>query len=347
MTIDLSSDDPAEPEPDVIESHTSVGRVAFLDGLRGTMCVVVIVFHAIQQFPETLELREYLLSGTRAVDVFWGVSGYALALIDNRDRAVLTVIGRLPRLMLPVVFLGFVTAIISFAIDLDPMVFVSTQKAIAEKFLLNDFQFEPFGHGQNHNWEHLWTMYIELYGSLALLFGHELFKETKQPVRLVCALALLALYVEPNLNFILIGYVLCKWEPVKQWFTKHYNTNAGLLMSGLSLIMFFCTLLANDRQLVRYIGAASIFVCILSTQKMEKVFDNVFTSFFGRYSFELYISHYPILQRCYDIPWVNRYPMAMVATLLALSIAWSLLVQRHVNTASLVFSKKIARALSN
>ena len=45
---------------------------------------------------------------------------------------------------------------------------------------------------------------------------------------------------------------------------------------------------SNHRLLVRYISAASIFVCILSTQKMEKVFDNVFTSFIGRYSFELY-----------------------------------------------------------
>ena len=353
MAIDLPGDDPDEAEPRIMEPHTPGGRVGFLDGLRGTMCVVVIIYHSVQQFPDKLDSTsmQYTLNGKRAVEIFWCVSGYALALVNTRDRAVLAAIGRLPRLMLPVVFLGFVTSVVNFA-----MIFVSTQKDIADNFLLNKHRaFQCFEcTGQDFNWMHIWTMRVELYGSLALFFGHELLKNTEQPVRLVCAGAVLALYVEPKLNFILIGYVMCTWAPPNQWFSKHYDTDVGTLVSGGSLIVFFGTLVANSIdhsrfgpgwQLVRYIGAASIFVCVLSTRKMERVFDNAVIGFIGRYSFELYISHYPIMQRCYDIPWVKHHPVTMVPTLLALTFAWSLLVQRHVNAASLVLSKKNARSL--
>ena len=334
--------DEAEDGELIVEGQQA--RVGFLDGLRGIMCVVVVVFHSLSHvdFPKST-LGHYAVNGGRPVQVFWAVSGYALALVDTRERAAQAAAARLPRLMLPVLFLGLVTSCQAFFMTFDPLEFWKTERNIVDVFLLNS--------AGGYNFEHIWTMSVELYGSLALFLFHELFKNAEHPGRAVFVLAALAEYISPSYNYFLIGYVL---RHRASWFRPYYDSAGGALISAAAAVLYFVTLAAEPRdgapraghgwQMVRYIGVSCAFVCVLSTRYAVSLFDNVVTRFLGRYSFEMYVSHYPIVKKLQNVASLNgqdRAPLLVFVALLC-TFAWTLLVQRHVNSASLKLAKKMA-----
>ena len=340
MTTVLIGDAVSNSNP-IVKQHE---RVGFLDGLRGAMCVVVIIFHSLSRVfvPSshlTSTLGQYVFNGTRAVDVFWAVSGYALALIDTQERAVITAVARLPRLMLPVMFLGCVMSTVSIATELKPMTYLHTQKMILDIFLLE-------GDG-GYNFVHIWTMSVEFYGSIALFACHHLFSHTPRPERVAVVIAALTFYARPNYNFFLIGYVM---RHRTHWFEE---STKGSVISAAAAIVFFVTLYASPIDgracapyacaLVRYIGVVSTFVCILASPRVERVFDNPVGRFVGRYSFELYIAHYPIVKKLQNWSWLTQFhPSFLVVVALAASFAWALLIQRHVNNGALRLSKWLA-----
>jgi peptidoglycan/LPS O-acetylase OafA/YrhL len=349
--------DVAEPP---VSEMTPYQRIDFLDGLRGAMCVVVIIFNALEPLFATSPrlastLGQYVLNGHRAVDVFWAVSGYALALIDTRERAALATIGRLPRLMLPVMFIGCVVSTVSFVTELEPLGFLRTQYRLMNCFLRGHNGGSNFDNVCGSSFTHIWTMSTAFYGSILLFVCHHLLSHTPRPERVAFAIAVITLYVRPNLNFFLIGYVTR--------YRKHCfeGSDHAPLISAAAAVVFVVTQYASPlsgsgsvagsvsgkavgRSLARYLGVISAFVCVLATPRVERIFTNAVARFVGRYSFELYISHYPILKMLQKWPWLVQFnPAFLVAVLLVATFAWSLLIQRHVNAATLRLSKWIAK----
>jgi peptidoglycan/LPS O-acetylase OafA/YrhL len=65
--------------------------------------------------------------------------------------------------------------------------------------------------------------------------------------------------------------------------------------------------------------------------------------FIGRYAFELYIVHYPIIKKLKNWSWLTGFhPTLLMVMAIAASLAWALLIQRHVNNAALRLSKWLA-----
>lgn len=315
-------------------------RVGFIDGLRGAMCMIVIVSHSLSLDKHlTNTLGQYVLNKDRAIDVFWAVSGYALALVDTRERAALTAIGRLPRLMLPVMFLGCVMSTVSIATELKPMTYLRTQKRIIDIFLL--------GGDGGYNFVHILPLSIGFYGSVALFACHHLFSHTTRPERVGAVIAAITFCTRPEYNFILVGYAI---RHHKHWFEGTAN---GPVISAAAAVVFFVTLYASPLDgracaphacvLARYAGAASMFVCILAWPRVESLFDNPVGRFVGRYAFELYIVHYPIVKKLQNWTWLTQFHSTLLLIVaLAASFAWVLLIQRHVNNAAQRLSKWFA-----
>jgi len=336
MTTVLIGDAVSNSNP-IVKPHE---RVGFLDGLRGMMCMVVIISHSLSLDEHlTNTLGQYVLNKKRAIDVLWAASGYALAMIVTQERAALTAVGRLPRLMLPVMFLGCVMSTVSIATELEPLTYLRTQKLILDIFLM--------GGDGGYNFVHILPLSVGFYGSIALFALHRLFSNTAHPERIVTVIAAVTLYARPEYNFMLVGYAM---RHHSHWFE---NNSHGPVTSAAAAVVFFVTLYASpldDRAcdphacaLARYLGTASTFVCILSWKRVERVLNNHVGRFLGRYSFELYIAHYPIIKKLQNWTWLTQYHSTLLLVVaMAASFAWALLIQRHVNNGALRLSKWLA-----
>jgi peptidoglycan/LPS O-acetylase OafA/YrhL len=318
-------------------------RIGFLDGLRGAMCIIVIISRSLSLNEHlTNTLGQYVLNKNRAIDVFWTASGYTLALVATKEHAALTAIGRLPRLMLPVMFMGCVMSTVSIATELEPMTYLRTQKKILDIFLSE-------GDG-GYNFVHILPLSVGFYGSVALLACHHLFSHTIHPERIGAMIAVVTLYARPDYNFFLVGYAM---RHHKHWLE---NNPHGPVISVAAAVVCFVTLYASPLDgracdphgcaLARYVGAASTFVCILAWKRVERVFDNPMGRFIGRYAFELYIVHYPIIKKLQNWSWLTGFhPTLLMVMAIAASLAWALLIQRHVNNAALRLSKWLAHRI--
>jgi peptidoglycan/LPS O-acetylase OafA/YrhL len=205
-------------------------RVGFLDGLRGAMCLVVIISHSLSLDEHlTNTLGQYVLNKhrARAMDVFWAVSGYALALVDTREHAALAAVGRPPRLMLPVMFIGRVMSTVSIATELKPMTYLRTQKRIMDIFLL--------GGDGGYNFVHILPLSVGFYGSVALFACHHLFSHTARPERVGAVIAAVTFYARHDYNFLFVGYAV---RHHKHWFE---GTAHGPVISAAAAVVFWRT----------------------------------------------------------------------------------------------------------
>ena len=358
----MTSETPSNDDVSLQCARPSAKRVQFLDGIRGWMCLTVAVIHSLNIDTPLLEtIVQYGLNGPRAVKIFWMVSGYTIALsANNEEKQVTHALGRLPRLFLPASFTALLHSIIVGIVRMATgtsageatLHVLGVQRDLFLYYMRGSARGEttPFGFGQ------MWTMHAELYGSWAAYACHGLFKNAPRPERIVAVLFVLTMFVNPHLNYILIGYAL-RFNQGKVSALK--GTREGNVLCAAATVVFFGSLygefidersrnLPLEWELLSYVGATSFFLCIFTSTTIETLFSNVVTRYLGSISFELYVCHVLFVRRFReDVRWFKtQHELVTVIFILVASFAWAILVQRYIHKlADLVTSRIVKHCL--
>lgn len=151
----------------------------------------------------------------------------------------------------------------------------------------------------------LWTMRIELWGSLLLFGVYFLFGRWKVVAFTVFVAICLALPKTLTLNLIpfAIGASL---NSAVDWLKRHPRMSVGFFVVGLCLGMFdytptFRAMAAivpagyDQRSFWYVFGAAFLVAGLLGSASLARFFGSKVCAYFGRISFALYLLHWPIV----------------------------------------------------
>lgn len=206
-------------------------RLSELDGLRGWAALSVVVFHV---FWESLGVRfpifrnpftAGLMNGTLAVCIFFVVSGAALSapFFQSRDRKVvlLGAIKRYPRLTLPILVATLATVSAGYfgllhgseaasLLDRADWLGLNNPAQLSFSSLVRFAFFDVYvGPSAKHNiLPFLWTMPIEMLGSVVLFLYLALHDMLERPLLLLVFLYILILVLSPFLACFLAGAFL-------------------------------------------------------------------------------------------------------------------------------------------
>lgn len=333
--------DIAERTPfDLVQrSAASPTRILALDGLRGTAALIVVVYHYlamlyprwVPDYADTLVTLAHtplalLWNGPFAVSIFFVLSGFVMAgAAQRRPRALkLNVVIRFLRLALPVsasVFLayGLLSLFPTAASDLAALPQMTSpwlgyvvqmplpgiEWAIYDGFLGN---FLSGGSAYNNV---LWTMQIELVGSIALFLVYWIgWHQSALRFVALAAFAVVALYFRQDAYLCFVTGALL-FEAVKAGFVARIApwVWVPVLVTGVLLgapgsgfadrwgLDFLPGRLqpGNNWGLVPVVAASLILLSLLLSPLLKRVFEVSLCQYLGRISFALYLVHVPIL----------------------------------------------------
>lgn len=321
-----------------------------LEGLRGIACLSVVACHFFYVlFPFLARVRDpnqsayivawdwerwfswppfnILYNGDFAVIVFFTLSGYVLTrkFFETGDRNYLVrgAIKRYPRLMIPAgvsVLFALVlmrTGAMHTQVIPDPSFAGWVQTAYTQAPSIKQALYTaaigvPFiGNGAALAWNQpLWTMRIELFGSLALFLSFYLFGKHKAIA--VAAFLAWAIYLGMSLYYapFIVGAAL-NW--VRPSLERYHRISLALVVLGIGLgcvsfIPFFDSLRAvlppvqdairmhGDSLRIWYvIGSGLLVVGVLGSIGAAEMFGGRVGAFFGRISFSMYLLHWPLI----------------------------------------------------
>jgi len=353
----------------------SVTRVATLDGLRGVAAFVVIISHVIAGFFPALYFGAegnagvaiqdaiakspafVLYSGTFAVYVFFVLSGFVIAASATRAKCGLPLLAatRYLRLAVPIT----VSVLLAFALNkLFSDVPQRAGAAVGNNFWLK-FMYQPLGvplrhalgeafygvfvSGLSYFNNVLWTMRIELAGSLGIYALYSIFGRRARVAALVIATLWLA-FGTREWPASLLGFTLgALLFEARQHGWPHPNAlaaailiPAGLFFGGLPYVpaqgtLYEAIAAAIDRvspvsSTMRTLGAVALLTGILCSRRSQTFLDARLPQFLGRISFALYLVHLPLL--CFGLSELylhfGRYDPRAMALSIACYIAVSI-----------------------
>jgi peptidoglycan/LPS O-acetylase OafA/YrhL len=318
-------------------------RVIFLDGLRGIAAFVVIVSHLIAGFFPALyfgaqgrpgaELMGAIAtsplfvaySGTFAVYIFFVLSGFVIAASAARTACRLPVLvaARYLRLAVPV------GASVFFAFALVNIFPGAPQRAAAVVgnwwldliyrpfnltfgFALREAFVKVYWTGVSYYNNVLWTMRIELAGSVAIYLFYRLIPKGVRVPALVLA-GLLACFATRAWPSDLLGFffgALIYEARARGKLFRAPLLGAGLVVVGMYLgglpfapgdgtfyqaLFAFVDRLSPAFGTVRVLGAAALILGIFLWEGSRLLLDSPPAQFLGRISFALYLVHLPLL----------------------------------------------------
>lgn len=367
-------------------------KVLSVEGTRGVAAFLVILSHLSLTFfpylhsfdtaPDKNHAIQYAIhdspfcfffSGSSAVFIFFGLSGYILSHAAARKlpyQMVGIFLKRYPRLMIPAVascLLAYVTFmlapesagkltdwIISYRLS-DPTVSGAIYSGAFESFAYGQSQYSPV----------LWTMQLELLGSF-LIFGLCFFKDKRHAIAaniisafLVAAMVYMQIYSAAfalGLLAFLIGNLLQKTERMAGTGLSMVVFIVGLYFAGAhenSTSYSLVTAVFGDQMyLVSNFIAGILIVCsIISSARLSEVFSHRLFVFMGKLSFSVYLIHLPIVYTLgvFSFNEANAffsYPVsalfACVVIILSSYLA-AIAFHAYVDLPATVFSNKLAR----
>lgn len=353
-------------------------RISELDGLRGWAALSVVVFHIFwesfgERFPVFRNIvTAGLMNGQLAVSVFFVVSGAALSarFFQGHDRrAVLSAAAkRYPRLTLPILVASLITVAAgnlgilrgreaaqllerSDWLGLNDQVGVSLLSAL--KFSFIDVYVGPSPGGNILPF--LWTMPIEIGGSLALFFYLLIHDFLERPLRFLIVLYVVALILSPFFACFFAGIFMAairargsSWNVVNQRFVAPISI---LLALGLSSILAFYTDL-GARYLSSFLAVGICFISINNWIIGSFLRENAISVFLGNISFPIYLMQYLALNTimAWCVIYVDNLDVtsALLIGMATLAFAISLAVMfRPIDKLSHLVSGWLARSALN
>ena len=335
-------------------------RFDFLDGVRGVMCAIVVVYHVFihpASLASTLESNFWLgfvVNGHLAVEMFWVASGFSLACVTEPESVVKAMIARLPRLFIPIVCAVPVSMLVLGVFH--PIAFLRNPCALVLNILnpKTSVHLNPF---LTDNFAQLWSLTAEIYGSFVVLATTLVRPHVARPF-VPTALAVAWLYyAAPDVVFLLVG-VLAR-EVHLRVLPPIRDTPKGTAVAVASTLTFFgihffverfrqvyiwgpnaarTGLLYNWARLIR---CCALFTAIGSSSVAASFFETRVALFLGRNSFAVYICHLTVIRFFQQFAVLNPLALRLVIVL-TVSYVFSEYCWRHVDTAAMKWSKAFA-----
>lgn len=281
-------------------------RVAYLDGLRGWAAVVVLLYHSYcDDYPafgvaHNVLPRTIFFNGTMAVQLFFVVSGFSVALpylrSGRRNSIVKIAAGRYFRLAIPI----FAACVITHLMMMSGVIRAPVDRIPFDRFLNFDltwahlFQFSLFDvffrytHAQSYI-PPLWTMSVELLGSLVVLAAQ--FVLGRSRLRWIIYLVMLAGFAIVGSYNVLFVLGLCLADIGHTFRRPAIEDRLGWLLFAVGACL---PLLSRDFQ-VTAVATALVFLGVATTGPLRAFMSSPFSAFLGRLSFPLYLMHATIM----------------------------------------------------
>ncbi len=293
-------------------------RLHILDSIRGWASVQVLVFHVCSEmFSAKLpELRfAGILEGGFAVAIFFVLSGEALSYsyFINEDINIVRkqAIKRYLRLTIPI----FVSCLMVFLLMKGNLIFSHEAAPFLErtdwlgKFINFDASFKSlvsyafFGVFFNHTRDtsynpFLWTMSVELFGSVLLFLVLFLTKNSRQRCIIYIIIAPFLIKFSPYLGCFIFGMLFGELRAYGFFRLlcdqKSINWIAVFIIIAVIMSSFvYPSFLSHDRYFT--FAAAFFLFAIYSSRWLQLVFDNRLSHFLGEMSFPIYLVHFPVI----------------------------------------------------
>jgi len=300
-------------------------RLHLLDSIRGWASVQVLFFHVCHEmFSHKLpELASpwlgFILSGGFAVAVFFVLSGEALShgyFARNDVNSVRKqTIKRYVRLTIPI----FASCLIVFILMKTNLVFSHDATVVLDRpdWLGRFLPFEPslgaffsyslFGVYFRHATEisynpFLWTMSIELFGSMFVFLALFVTRTSRQRWAIYACVAPFMLLFSPFLLCFMFGMIFGEMRvagvfdrfaarPAANWIALLIAISVGV---GLTVYPMLPLPEAGSAHRISF-GAALFLLAVYSSTWLRGIFDNRLSHFLGQLSFPIYLVHFPII----------------------------------------------------
>lgn len=303
-------------------------RVSYLDSIRGLACMQVLVAHIIAAFYPRLATTPhpvaipigYLWDGSSAVWMFFMLSGYVLTDAFRRSGypATSIAIARTARLALPAVASGLVAGVIYLAAR-DIYIFAATRSGsdwmlqsstllpTRVSAIIIDVVSAPFTGTTDHYNPPLWTLGFEIYGSLLILALVKVGDMLNARQRwIMAAVAFIALSGTHYVCFV-FGYVLALRGAATNRPDLPRILSAALLVLGIyicasqSIYGVFnhaCSWPLTFQSCSPFYaqkiaGAMLVFYGAIQSDWVRTFLDRSPLVALGRYSFAIYLAHWP------------------------------------------------------
>lgn len=157
----------------------------------------------------------------------------------------------------------------------------------------------------------LWTMTYEMLGSLLVFAFLALFG--KEKVRYVLYVVFLLLFRESNYSHFIVGMAICDVMQGKHVWMEKYRNSKWMIPVTVIVGLFFSTYPSGTNPEItmyryfnlnqwmdtvtvyHFIGATLLFIAILNSKLLQKLFELKPFSFLGKYCFGLYLIHWPVM----------------------------------------------------
>jgi peptidoglycan/LPS O-acetylase OafA/YrhL len=337
-------------------------RETYLDGLRGSAALIVVVFHFLSAYTPTLIPDQtalpspisdtpiaLLYNGTFAVAVFFVLSGFVVsnAAAKRRDPVALNLLLRYIRLALPatgsVIFAWvLLTAIPDQTTRLKAIIphqwLQWTYQGNIPTFFcaVSDGLVGIFRRGGSQFNNVLWTMKIELIGSFVIYAVYGLVPTRVRLVALPIISGVIPLLHQPLAyeGFVFGAFLrdmravasLPAFAPVLIFFLGAIlgSESTGFYgRTGLPDNLPHALMLGAKDGIVYPLAAAMIVYGCVVSPSLQAAFSTKGVRFLGRISFSLYLVHVPLLYTIFAMAYLAHWPISPVE-LLALAIAFIL-----------------------
>lgn len=289
-------------------------RLTALDGLRGWAALSVIIFHMHWEifgikFPVFRNPVSSLLgNGSLAVAIFFTLSGYVLTIGRWRNpdngNLLLTLVRRYLRLEIPI--MGAVL-IVYFLMEFHLIYSVPAGPLVDRGDWLGQFaDFEPnfldalnfatlraFGYSPVNNYgPFLWTMAVELLGSVAVLSISQRARSGRWPYVALVLFGALFVPVLPIAACVPAGALIALLQRDGLLFRSEPSEQQGRAATAIALLAWAlaaCLQFVFRNALPVSITGIVIFLCVLRSHRLQAFFDLPLSRWLGRVSFPLYL----------------------------------------------------------
>lgn len=325
-------------------------RLPELDGIRGWAALAVLLYHFAWElfgvrFPHFQNPVITCLNGRLAVAIFFVLSGEALSSGFFAGRGIDQVTGlalrRIPRLLIPIIAVSaivftLVTAGLTFNVEAGQIVRRSawlSQMALAPMSLTGMISFATHGVflSSDPNEQYgpfLWTMSIELLGSIVTFVTLFAWSSTKHMPALVVSLAgllLLATFPCGMYADFLLGIWIAYARSVgivQRWATNRLMIAASYVILPVGALASGLAMATHYDGVISPVIAPIVVVAIFCNPLAMWVLSGRFSSFLGKVSFPVYLVHFPVLisPTSFAIVWCEQRGILNGATAFAIAV---------------------------
>lgn len=302
------------------------GNLRFLDGLRGILCIIVVIDHCVNTFMPSLRYTNeadtfghikhlialtplnIIYSGIPSVSLFFIMSGFVISYKYNKTKNKQIVskstIKRYFRFVIPITF--------SYIFMHLSSIFLWKYQVNLNTALYQSFYGCEFTHESMINYA-LWTISFEMFGSYLIfsligIFGDLrinilaysvvlLFLINTNYYFFVLGLIFSVFYSKNNFNNIKVSYLLIIPTYILSIiFITYPFQRFGVQIGGIYKYISFSKDWGWNYSISVKIGCTLLFSCVLFDRKINKFLSNDIFLFLGKISFPIYLLHVTVIQ---------------------------------------------------